>query len=186
MYHIKILLTLFIFASISLLNAQQDPFKVEIVGHGDPVLLFPGFTSTGEVWSDTVDLLKKTHECHIFTFAGFGGVPAVEKPWLSKIKIGVEHYIEKNKLIKPDLLGHSVGGSLALWLASDHPDNYGRLILVDAIPATAAIMMPNVRSEDIIYDNPYNDQMLKMSDDEFKLMAAQMAAGMTLNEEKRD
>ncbi len=186
MYHIKILLTLFLSASISLLNAQQLPFNVEIVGHGDPVLLFPGFTCTGEVWAETVDQLKETHECHIFTFAGFGDVPAIEKPWLSKIKTGIEHYIEENKLSKPDLVGHSVGGTLALWLASDRPDTYGQLVLVDAIPATAAIMMPNVKNEDITYDNPYNDQMLNMSTDEFKIVAAQMAAGMTLNEEKRD
>lgn len=186
MYHNKILLTLFLSASIFVLNAQQPPFKVEIVGQGDPILLFPGFTCTGEVWADTADQLKKTHECHIFTFAGFGDVPAVERPWLSKIKIGIENYIEKNKLSKPALLGHSVGGTLALWLAADRPDNYGRLVLVDAIPATAAIMMPNIKSEDMTYDNPYNEQLLNMNAAQFKAMAIQMTAGMTLNEEKRD
>ncbi|HEA28990.1 MAG TPA: alpha/beta hydrolase [Leeuwenhoekiella sp.] len=185
MNHIKILVTAFLLASVSLLNAQQEPFSVEVVGKGDPILLFPGFTCTGEVWAETVDQLKKTHECHIFTFAGFGNTPAVEKPWLPKIKKGVEQYIKVNKLLKPALLGHSVGGALALWLAADHPDDYSQLVLVDAIPSTGALMMPNVKNEDISYDNPYNTQMLNMSDEEFKGMAVQMAAGMTLNQDKR-
>jgi len=73
----KILLMLL--TSVTLASAQKS-FQVEITGKGDPVLLFPGFTCPGEVWKETVDQLSKTHECHIFTFAGFGGVAPIDTP----------------------------------------------------------------------------------------------------------
>lgn len=181
----KILVTIVLFSSFITLNAQQAAFKVEVIGKGEPVLLFPGFTCTGEVWNDIVAELSKTKECHVFTFAGFGDVPAIEKPWLTKIKESVVTYIEANKLDKPSLIGHSLGGSLALWMASEN-DVYDKIIVIDALPSTGALMMPNFNSEYIVYDNPYNTQLLNMDDISFEKMAVQMAEGMTLNTSKRE
>lgn len=173
---------LFILASNS--SAQETTFKVSVIGQGDPILLFPGFTCTGEVWNEVANELSKTNECHVFTFAGFGDVSSIEKPWLPKIKESIEAYILTEKLSKPSLIGHSLGGTLALWLASEQ-DNYNKIIVVDALPSTGALMMPNFKSEYIVYDNPYNTQLLNMDDASFEKMASQMAQGMTLNESKR-
>ena len=175
-------LVLLILASTG--NAQDKAFKVSVTGKGEPILLFPGFTCTEAVWTDVVQELSKTNECHVFTFAGFGEVPAIEKPWLSKIKESIEVYILKEKLHKPTLIGHSLGGALALWLASEH-DNYNKIIVVDALPSTGALMMPNFKSEYIVYDNPYNIQLLNMDEANFEKMADQMAQGMTLTESQR-
>lgn len=182
---VKKLFVLVIFSIVSYTQAQESTFEVEVLGEGQPILLFPGFTCTGDVWSNIVADLSKNYECHIFTFAGFGSVPAIEKPWLSKIRDGVSTYIKEEKLQKPSLIGHSLGGTLALWLASED-DIYDKVIAVDALPSTGALMMPNFKSEYIVYDNPYNEQLLQMSDTDFEKMALQMAQGMTLNESKRD
>ena len=77
------------------LGYGQSPFKVEVMGKGDPILFFPGFACTGEVWKDVSSELAKRYECHVFTFAGFGGVPAIGKPWLPKIKDAVLQYVHK-------------------------------------------------------------------------------------------
>ena len=44
-------------------GSAQTPFEVNVKGVGQPVLLFPGFTCTGEVWDDTVAELSKNYEC---------------------------------------------------------------------------------------------------------------------------
>ena len=64
--------------------------------------------------------------------------------------------------------------------------NYGKIIVVDALPSTGALMMPNFKSEYIVYDNPYNTQLLNMEEEAFEKMASQMAQGMTLNVSKRE
>ncbi|WP_299318538.1 alpha/beta hydrolase [uncultured Maribacter sp.] len=173
----KLLFGLLLFTAFSS-TAQYNSFEVKVTGEGDPILLFPGFTCTGEVWNATVNELSKNYECHVFTFAGFGDVPAIEKPWLPKVKEGILEYVSQNKLENPVLLGHSLGGALALWMAADG-NSFKELIIVDALPSTGALMMPDFKSEYMVYDSPYNKQLLVMSDSDFEAMAQQMANSMT-------
>ena len=181
---LKKLLTLSLFVTTIIINAQK-PFDVIVKGKGEPILLFPGFACTGEVWDDTVVELSKNYECHIFTFAGFGTVAPIEKPWLIKIKEGVNEYVKNQKLKNPTIIGHSLGGSLGLWLAIEEENPYSKLILVEALPSIGALFMPNFKSEDMVYNSPRNNQMLQMNTVAFESIAEQMANGMTLNEDKK-
>jgi pimeloyl-ACP methyl ester carboxylesterase len=142
--------TFFIVSLVSSLLTSvyaQKSFEVTIKGKGAPILLFPGYGCTGELWNETVAELSKTNECHVFTFAGFGEVAPIESPWFSKIKNDVIQYVKTNKLIKPTLLGHSLGGTLSYWLAATEPDLFKKIIAVDALPCSAALMIPNYNGE---------------------------------------
>ncbi len=165
-------------------NAQQA-FQVKVTGKGAPVLLFPGFACTGEVFDETVAVLSKQYECHVFTFAGFGNVPAVEKPWLPKIKDQVIAYVKEKKLNKAVIIGHSLGGTLGLWLAAAEQNLFKKVIAVDALPCTGALMMPNYNSATMVYDNPYSKQMLQTDTATFRTQAKQQVAFMMLNKEKQ-
>ena len=170
---------IFILAISFSINAQNEPFKVQIKGKGEPVLLFPGFSCTGEVWSPLVETLSQNYECHIFTFAGFGDVPAINTPWLPQIKNGINNYIEAHNLSKSTIIGHSLGGTLGLWLAAEEGSEFNQVIVVDALPSIGALMIPNFKSENIVYDNPYNQNLLAMNEEDFGKMAHRMAAAMT-------
>jgi pimeloyl-ACP methyl ester carboxylesterase len=166
-------------------HSQEKSFNVEITGKGNPILLFPGFSCTGDVWNETVKELSKNYECHVFTFAGFGTVDPIETPWLETIKNDVSTYVARKKLQKPTIIGHSMGGSLALWLASTNENTYKKLIIVDGLPSIGALMIPNFTPESVSYENPFSKQQLAMDDKAFKQMATQMAAGMTFTKEKQ-
>ncbi len=180
----RICTLLLLLFSVTVLFSQETPFKVKVVGKGTPILLLPGFTCTGEVWDETVVVLSKTYECHIFTLAGFGGTPAIEKPWLPKIKDGLITYVKKNKLDNSIVIGHSLGGTLGLWMSSLEQTLFQKVIVVDALPSIGALMIPNFNAENIVYDNPYSKQQLSMNDEAFKAMAIQTASFMSLNKEK--
>lgn len=167
------------------ITAQDYPFTVNVKGVGQPILLFPGFTCTDLVWEETVAELSKNYECHVFTFAGFGDVAPIDKPWLPKIKKGVEAYVKDQNLKNTIVIGHSLGGALGLWLATEEEHPFSQLIIVDALPSTGALMIPNFKSEDMVYESPWNKQMLAMDDTGFDAMATQMATGMSLNQEKQ-
>lgn len=168
------------------LSAQNKAFEVKVSGKGEPLLFFPGFTCPGEVWDDLVLELAKTNECHVFTFAGFGNVSPIEKPWLPKIKEEISQYITKKTLQKATIVGHSLGGALGLWLASESTFDFNKIIVVDALASTGALMMPDFNSEAIVYDNPFNQTLLDMDAKSFELMADQMVLGMALNKEKHE
>lgn len=179
----KKLVLLFILITSSV-TAQTPEFKVSIKGKGEPILLFPGFTCTEEVWEETVSYLSKEYECHLFTFAGFGDVKPIETPWLAKIKSAIEKYVDDKNLKKPSIIGHSLGGTLGLWLTSTNPSTYNKLLIVDALPSIGALMIPNFKSEQMSYNNPYAKRQLEMDDKAFKAMATQTASFMSLNKEK--
>jgi pimeloyl-ACP methyl ester carboxylesterase len=122
----------------------QAPFQIKVSGHGKPMILIPGLSSSGDVWDTTVARYQDRFECHVLTVAGFAGLPRVPAPMLDRVREGLAEYIRKNKLDKPVIVGHSLGGFVALDLASKYPDLPGSLVIVDAYPFFAGIADPTV------------------------------------------
>ena len=96
------------------------------------MILIPGLASSGETWDSTVAHYRDRYECHVLTVAGFTGVPRVASPMLDKVLEGVVEYAAKNHLEKPVIVGHSLGGFLALAIAVKYPGLPSRLVIVDA------------------------------------------------------
>lgn len=176
----KIRLTLLICFLITGLNAQQKSFRAEVAGSGPPVILIPGFTCGAAVWDATLAALSSSYECHVLTLAGFDGQAPIEFPWLPQIKEDLKTYIADKALDKPVVIGHSLGGTLGLWLAAEQVE-LSRLIVVDALPASGALMIPNFDPDQLVYDSPWNNQLLEMDEAQFAAMAGQMASGMSNN-----
>lgn len=176
---IKIFTCAFLLLLTTKVSAQE--FEVTVTGKGKPVLLFPGFANTGEVFNGIVKDLSAHYQVHAFTFAGFGKVAPISFPWLPKVKDAVSRYVKTNHLNQSIIIGHSLGGVLGLWLAAEEPKTFSKLIVVDALPAMGVLMIPNYKSENMVYDSPYNKQMLEMNDQDFKKMTEQMAQSMSLN-----
>ena len=127
--------------------ANHPAFKVDVRGQaGQPVILIPGLASGGEVWSGTVNHYCGKRQCHVLTLAGFAGNPAIEGPLLAKAEQQLSDYITSNKLERPIVIGHSMGGLLGMKLAVDHPDQVGRLVIVDSLPAFGALQAPSMTS----------------------------------------
>ena len=170
-------------ATLSFGQETNRPIHVEIVGEGKPVILIPGFTVPGESWDATVDQLKANFECHVVTLAGFGGTAPIGFPWLPKVNAALEDYIKENQLTDVTVIGHSLGGTIATWLASRENNNISKLILVDALPAAGALMIPDFNPDNLAYESPFNNQQLAMNEVQFAQMASTMSQGMSLNSE---
>ncbi len=179
----QLILLLFFFSFTLVIYAQDEnqPIYVEVTGKGNPILLIPGFTVPGDVWYPLVKVLEKNYECHIVTLAGFGGKKPISFPWLPKVNASIKDYISKNKLQNVTIIGHSLGGTVATWLATNKDLNLSKIILVDALPASGALMIPNFNPENLAYDNPYSNQQLAMDDATFAQTATALSKSMSLN-----
>jgi pimeloyl-ACP methyl ester carboxylesterase len=159
-------------------QAQQS-ITVTVTGSGDPILFLGGFATAGDaVWQETVDQLAKTHQCHVINYAGFAGQDAISVPWLPQVVDGIESYMLENDLKNITIIGHSLGGTLGIDLAANTDLNISKLLIIDALPANGALMFPNFDPKALVYESPYNQQMLDMDDTAFSQMAMGMAAGM--------
>lgn len=171
-----LLLICFLLLLQPLVFAQQS-ISVKTAGKGDPILFLPGFATPGEVWNTTAANLPR-YSAHIVTYAGFGGVAPVKMPWYEKLKTDLIIYISANNLNNLTLVGHSMGGNLALDLAASLPDRIQKIVIVDALSCMREVMMPGVPAEALIYESPYNDQLLNMDEAALSTYLTQMTQNM--------
>ncbi len=184
----KIILVLVAFLCSASIYAKSEnqSIYVEVTGKGQPILLIPGFTVPGEVWKPLVKVLEKKYECHTVTLAGFGGTAPTDFPWLPKVNESLKDYILKNNLQNATVIGHSLGGTIATWLAAQTDLKLSRIIIVDALPASGALMIPNFNPENLAYESPYNKQQLAMDDAAFEQIAITMSKGMSINKSEQE
>lgn len=164
-----------------------ERISVETIGAGPDVVLIPGLGSSRATWRATADRLQTTHRLHLIQVAGFAGEPAranaAPGPLIKPVADQIETYIEQAHLTRPAVIGHSLGGVIAMRLALDHPEDVGKLMIVDTlafytelfagVKATAGGAQP--------YADTMGKQMLGQSDADFAKGAAQAAAGMATN-----
>lgn len=164
---------------IAQIGLSQSAIHVEKIGKGDPIIFLPGFTTPGSVWDETIEHLSANFESHIVYYAGFNGLQAVDTPWYDALKMDLAKYILNENLIRITLIGHSMGGNLAIDLASEFPGRVTGLILVESIPCMRELIMPGVPASSLQYNSQYNNNILDMSKEDFKKMANGMAQMMT-------
>ncbi len=130
-------------------RAAPAAFTVEVTGKGRPMIFIPGLASSAEVWKGTVAHFCGERECHVLNLAGFAGVPAIDAPLLPTAAAQIVEYIDAKHLDHPVIVGHSLGGFLALRIAADHPDKVGKLVIVDSLPALGATQVPDITPEQL-------------------------------------
>jgi pimeloyl-ACP methyl ester carboxylesterase len=124
--------------------AAAAPFEptrisVEVRGSGPDVILIPGLASSRGVWKGTVAAVPG-YRYHLVQVAGFAGTAAggngagrVAAPVADEIA----RYIFAHRLGRPAIVGHSMGGSIAMMLGARHPAVAGRVMVVDMLPSPA-------------------------------------------------
>ncbi len=140
---INLVILLAITASAQFSAKQTRAFDVQVYGEGPSMFLIPGATSSGNVWDATVEKYKDDFQIHVFTLAGYAGVAPLEaKEILPVIKDSLMAYIKENKSKNSILIGHSIGGFLAMWMASENNNLVDRILIVDALPFLPGAMNP--------------------------------------------
>ncbi|WP_271079420.1 alpha/beta fold hydrolase [Aurantiacibacter sp. MUD61] len=122
---------------------EPTRFSVEVVGEGPDVILIPGLSTTREVWRPHLGALEG-HRVHLLQVRGFGEDAGVngEGPILEGLIAELARYIGAGGIENPAIIGHSMGGFIAMSLAAEHPGLPGRIMIVDSLPWFAAIMVP--------------------------------------------
>ncbi|KAB0500491.1 MULTISPECIES: alpha/beta fold hydrolase [Pseudomonas] len=129
---------------------NQGGISVLVQGSGTDIILIPGLASSYEVWADLASRLRQSHRLHLVQVAGFAGSPAVSDPdgrVAAPTAEAIAEYIRSQRIEAPVIIGHSLGGEVALMLGARHPDQVGRLMIVDALPFYTLLFDPSATSE---------------------------------------
>lgn len=142
---------------------QMEHISVISIGTGDPVILIPGLSSPRAVWDGVAPELAETHRVLLVQVNGFAGDDprANAKPGvIDGIVADLDALIVREKLGKPAVVGHSMGGLVGMMLASRHPDRVGRLMVVDALPFIGVLFRTNNVAEITGRSQEMRDMML--------------------------
>lgn len=119
----------------------SDRIVVTVEGQGKDVILIPGLSSSPRVWAEMTAALPG-YRYHKVQVRGFGGLDKggnTDGNVAAPVAEELSRYIAENKLGKVAVIGHSMGGTMAMMLAARHPDQVGKLMVVDMLPFMGAM-----------------------------------------------
>ena len=122
----------------------RDRFSDEVVGKGPDLVFIPGLASSRTTWKATAERLRGKYRLHLIQVAGFSGEPArgnAAGEVVVPTAEAIDDYLVEQKLSPAVVVGHSLGGTMVLYLAQKRPEHLRKALVVDALPFYAVAMM---------------------------------------------
>ncbi len=107
---------------------------------GPAVVMLHGWGAFKELWWNTLRGLGRDHRCYAPDLPGHGGSPIRNRDTIRDLAEAIGAFCDSLELREITLIGHSMGGAVAIALVLRRPELVRRLILVDA--AVDALRMP--------------------------------------------
>lgn len=107
----------------------------EAGARGGVVLLIHGWASSGRMWRGVMEALSPVHRCLAFDLPGHGHSNKPDLAWYSLPNfVSVTHdFARLMEACPATLIGHSLGGTIALEYALSCPRDVERLVLVNPV-----------------------------------------------------
>src|SRR4030088_3213798 len=119
----------------------------ETHGTGRPLILLHGGLASGEMFGPVLPLLAERHRVITPDLQGHGRTADIDRPIDVRLMAGdIAALIDHLKREKPDLVGYSLGGGVALHTAAQFPAKVRRLVAASANIRPDAIY-PDMRGQ---------------------------------------
>lgn len=137
---------------------RLDRITIHSVGSGAPVVLLPGLASPAAVYDNVAPKIAGNHRLIFVQVNGFAGsAPGTKVDNLLPAMVDeLAGWLAANHIQKPAVIGHSMGGLMAMMLAKRHPEAAGRLLIVDALPFYGMLFGPTATPDTV---RPFAEQM---------------------------
>jgi pimeloyl-ACP methyl ester carboxylesterase len=144
----------------------------ETHGSGRPLILLHGGLGSGEMFGPILPVLSERHQVITVDLQGHGRTADIDRPIDIRLMADdIAALIDHLGLEKPDLVGYSLGGGVAFFTASKHPEKVGKLVMTsaplnsDAIPAEmrAQQAQVNAGAVDSLKDTPMYQNYVRVA-----------------------
>ncbi|MCC6803412.1 MAG: alpha/beta hydrolase [Anaerolineae bacterium] len=127
------------------LVTEQGIVHYEVYGRGRPVVLLHGWLNSWAVWRSTVERFNPEFRLYALDFLGFGeSGTRTENYSVSNYVVMVNEFMERMAIKKAPLIGHSMGGTVALNAALNYPEKVVKVAVVGS-PINGTSLSPLLR-----------------------------------------
>ncbi len=115
-----------------------------ILGSGKPLLILHGLYGSSDNWHTIGKALAdEGFAVHLLDLRNHGRSPHSDEHTYNAMVEDIMEYLQNNQLTKITLLGHSMGGKVAMLFTLNHAEMVKKLIVVDIAPKTYPINYDN-------------------------------------------
>ncbi|MCL7452183.1 MAG: alpha/beta fold hydrolase [Anaerolineae bacterium] len=116
---------------MSSIVTSQGVVHYEAFGRGRPVILLHGWLGSWGCWLGTMEALAHNHRTYAIDFWGFGESDKRRESYnISDFVALVDQFMERLGIQSAPVIGHSMGGTVALNLALDRPHRVKKVAVV--------------------------------------------------------
>jgi pimeloyl-ACP methyl ester carboxylesterase len=177
-----------LFAASAASAEKFQDLEVRTHGSGRPVVLLHGLNSSAATWDDLCTRFEKSIACYQVQMPGFvGSAPITTNDYIKTVRDQVSGFIRERQLKDPIIVGHSLGGIVAMTIAIDQPHIASGLLVVDSLPFLPAAQNPGATSEVM---RPIAEltrrNLLAMSEGQWAAQAQRSAASMVTDPARQE
>ncbi len=104
------------------------------LGQGQPFVFLHGIFGTSDNWQSFGKALSDQYKVYLVDLRNHGNSPHSQEFTYAAMADDLKVFIEQHHLENPIILGHSMGGKVAMFFAVTYPDLFDKLIIVDIAP----------------------------------------------------
>ena len=115
------------------IDIHGQPVTFHMMGEGPPILLIHGITSSSRTWKRVMPRLAEDHTVIAPDLLGHGRSAKPPGDYsLGAYASGIRDLLVALEIPRSTVVGHSLGGGIAMQFAYQFPERVGRLVLVDS------------------------------------------------------
>lgn len=113
------------------LVTEQGIVHYETYGRGRPVILLHGWLGSWALWRSTIEDLRHEFRTYALDFVGFGDSVGSQSDFsLENFSLMTSEFMDRLGIPRAPLIGHSMGGSVALSVAHRCPDRIVKVVVI--------------------------------------------------------
>lgn len=117
----------------------------EVIGRGQPILFLHSWLGSWRTWMPTMEMVGDRYRAIALDFWGFGDSAARAQPaTLDEYVAQVIGFLDALGMLPPHVVGHGLGGVVAIKAASAYPGRFGKL-LVTGTPVVGSLLQTVVK-----------------------------------------
>ncbi|MBN1414395.1 MAG: alpha/beta fold hydrolase [Bacteroidales bacterium] len=106
------------------------------LGKGKPLVVLHGLYGSSDNWYTLGKQLAQEREVYLVDLRNHGRSPHHPEHSYGAMRDDLHEFLVQHSLFKPVLMGHSMGGRVAMFFASMHPKLIEKLIVTDISPCS--------------------------------------------------